>query len=212
MKVGGDFAVVSDPTNSTDSDGRPRNNVLKIWASGPAVHPNWDEILFWRDINPNWIKGDNRSVLAPCAIRVDVFIPTGIDQELSLLGAKRLNTVTGDLNSLAAYELETSGNLRLYVNPGKGNGTRVKLKKGIFHRDEWNTLELVFEPDGKVVPIVNGVNAYNRERDQLHVPVGDYPAGFATGHAGILTVNQSSRDGMDGVWILNDNFLIIEYE
>ena len=207
VKIGGDYTIVPDPTNSS------RGNVLKIWAEGPAVHPNWDATRFWRDINPAWMKGDNRTVRAPSAIRVDVFVPSDVvHQDIGLLSVHRYNTVTGDKNSVAAYELDERGVLRLYVNDGKGNSERVNLRNGVFQKGEWNTLELVLEPNGDVIPLVNGLNAYNNESDQLRVPVGDYPAGFADGHAGIIKAYQSPVDGLDGMWILNDNFEVLEYQ
>jgi hypothetical protein len=124
----------------------------------------------------------------------------------------RFNTVTGDKNSVAAYEIDEMGIPVLYVNDGKGKGERVKLKSGLFHNGEWNTLELVLEPNGDVTPLVNGANAYRNTSDRLRVPVGDYPAGFVDGHAGIIAANEAPVDGLDGIWILNDNFEVLEYQ
>jgi hypothetical protein len=41
----------------------------------------------------------------------------------------------------------------------------------------------------------------------------NYDAGFADGHAGLLTANQSKDDGFkEGQYLLNDNFVVFEYQ
>jgi hypothetical protein len=212
MKIAGDYEVIPDPTNSMNKDGKPRGNVLKLWVSGPALPTDWDPSRYWRTIFPSWMKGENRTVRAPSAIKVDIFVPSSVHAYIGVLGVHRYNTVTGDKDSVAAFEIDEMGIPVLYVNDGKGNGERVKLKSGLFLNGEWNTLELVLEPNGDVTPLVNEVIAYQNKSDQLRVPVGDYPAGFCDGHAGIIAANPAPDDGMDGLWILNDNFEILEYE
>lgn len=212
MKIAGDYEVIPDPTNSMNKDGKPRGNVLKLRVSGPALPTDWDPSHYWRAVFPSWMKGENRTVRAPSAIKVDVFVPSSVHQWIGLLSVHRYNTVTGDKDSVAAYEIDAMGIPILYVNDGKGRYERVKLESGLFHSGKWNTLELVLELNGNVIPLINGANAYRNKSDQLRVPVGDYPAGFVDGHAGIIAANQAPNDGMDGLWILNDNFEVLEYQ
>lgn len=212
LQIGGDFSIIPDPTGSLDNRGIPRGKVLKLWASGSGEHTESGGALFWRHIYPAWMLGPDETVPAPCSIQVDVFTPKGIEEDLGLLGVHRYNMRTGDKISVAAYEIDGNGNLVLLARDGKGNDKRVRLKSGIFRKGEWNTLRIDFEPDGSIYPYVNGILAYNRTSDLLSVPVGDHPAGFADGHAGIIAANQTPDDGLDGIWILNDNFLIVEYE
>ena len=164
MLIGGEYGIVPDPTNSMDKKGKPRSDVLKIWVSGPSQQTDWGGSRFWRNISPTWIKGENRTVRAPSAIKVDIFVPSSIHAYLGVLSVHRYNTVTGDKDSVAGYEIDEMGVPVLYVNDGKGKAERAKLKSGLFHNGEWNTLELALD------------------------------------------------DGMDGLWMLNDNFEILEYE
>ena len=180
----------------------------------PVQHPDWGSTLWWRNILPDWCNCyPLQTVRAPSAIQVDVFKPSDL-YGIDMLAVHRLNKNTGDTISVAGFEVYSDDNLVLVVRDGQGNDTRVSLKSGLFSSDTWNTLRLDFELDGSVIPFVNGKNAYVNPSEPLKVPVDvEHDAGFVDGHAGLQSANQSQNDGYkDGQFLLNDNFMVFEYQ
>lgn len=182
--------------------------VPKDWKAGSAGGPVGG--LYWRTAYPGWDNG--QTVHAPSAIQVDVYVQRGL-YGIGLLSVHRLNKIQGDRTSVAGYEIYRGDDMVLVARDGQGNDKRVHLKRGLFHSDEWNTLRIDFEVDGSIIPYINGQNAYVYQSDSLKVPVDDeHEAGFIDGHAGIIYANSSPDDQYtDGQYLLNDNFMILEY-
>ena len=99
---GGHMEIVPDPTNSLDSEGKTRGNVLKHTIDGdPVQHLDWGSDLWWRALYSTWRNGVNVQTLpAPAVIQVDIIK----SPELlgGILGFHRLNKKTGDSISVAA--------------------------------------------------------------------------------------------------------------
>jgi hypothetical protein len=205
--------IVSDPTGSVDASGRPRGKVMRATIQGQSVqHLDWGSDRWWRNGYPDWTYGyPVQLVRAPCAIQVDVYKPRDL-YGIGLLSVHRLNRKTGERISCAGFEVYR-GSLVLLARDGKGNDRRVDLKEGLFQSDQWMTLRLDFLLDGRVMPYVNGQLAYAHEGDTLSVPVDDeYEAGFEDGHAGLIFATEGPTDSFkQGQWLLNDNFMIMEY-
>lgn len=208
--------VIPDPTNSLDANGKPRGYVMKATIQGdPVQHPDWGSNLWWRNGDPDWTYGyPVKLVRAPSAIQVDVHKPSDL-YGIALLGVHRQNkTNVDDRTSVAGIEIYRGDSLVQVVRDGQGKDTRTNLKPGLFKSNQWNTLRLDFLTDGSVIPYVNGENALMDPSHPLKVPVDDkYDAGFADGHAGLQSANQDKNDGFkDGQYLLNDNFMVFEYD
>jgi hypothetical protein len=186
---------------------------MRATIQGQSVqHLDWGSDRWWRNGYPDWTYGyPIQLVRAPCAIQVDVYKPRDL-YGIGLLSVHRLNRKTGERISCAGFEVYRSS-LVLLARDGRGNDRRVDLKQGLFKSDQWMTLRLDFLPDGRVMPYVNGQLAYARESDTLSVPVDDeYEAGFVDGHAGLIFATEGPTDSFkQGQWLLNDNFMIMEY-
>lgn len=210
-------SLFSDSALQVDGSGKPRGNVMKITMEGPAVaHPDWgsDTRGLWRAIYPAWQNGvPPQTLSAPCAVQVDIMMSKGLGG--GFLGVHRLNIETDDRTSVAAYEIEPNGKIKLLARDGKGNDKRVYLQDGLFKIGAWNTLRLEFLPDGSVMPYVNGRLAYRQMSDLLKVPVDDaHDAGFVDAHAGFILggIGGGNDDVPKGAWLLNDNFIILRHD
>lgn len=205
--------IIPDPTKSNGPNGRPRGSVMKATIrGGPVQHLDWGSSLWWRNGYPDWTYGyPVQLVQAPCAIQVDVYKSPDLT-DVGLLGVHRINVRTEDRISVSGFEIY-GDNLVLVVRDGEGRDQRVSLRHGIWKPQAWNTLRLVFEQDGTVLPYVNGQLAYEKSSDTLRVPVdADHPAGFVDGHAGIIWANDNKASGpKEGQYLLNDNFVVLEY-
>lgn len=210
-------SVFSDPSQLLDSSGKSHGNVMRITIGGPAVsHPDWGGATpgLWRQISQAWQNGiPPHSLSAPCAVQVDLF--KSKDLGGGFLSVHRLNKVTEDRISVAGYEFEPNGRIKLLARDGRGNDKRVYLNKDLLEPSGWNTLRLEFLTDGSVVPYINGRLAYQRASDLLKVPVDkSHDAGFIDAHAGYILggIGGSNSDVPEGSWLLNDNFMIFQQQ
>ena len=206
--------IVPDPTNSLDSEGKTRGNVLKHTIDGdPVQHLDWGSDLWWRALYSTWRNGVNVQTLPePAVIQVDIIKSTELLG--GILGFHRLNKKTGDSISVAAIEADRGDVLKLLARDGKGNDTRLRLKAGLFDSRKWNTIAIELRPDGTLIPWINGINAYVDPTKPLKVPVdAEHDPGFMDAHAGYQIASPQKNDGIqNGLWLMNDNFMVIKYE
>ena len=214
-KVGGDMAVIEDPTNSKDANGDPRRKVLKVWATGDAVHPNWDSVNYWRDINTNFTVHDPyENISGAVRLELDVYVPQAFDG--GLFSTHRFNKSTGDGNSNSGFELHKDGTIWYAIkDPQYGKDVRVQLQPGLFKVGQWNTLAIEIENpvNGKalVYPIINrkialkpgDVITYSVDPDAYYGTVGD-------AHGGIISATSTPIDGLSnpGIYVLNDRLVV----
>jgi hypothetical protein len=211
MNQGAAVEVIDDPTNSE------RGKVLKCFVSGDSkLEPsgNWVRrgYLTWTNTGGYY---NSEIVPVPAAVQSDVYLPEEMvgngsreKPSISLMSfhVDRIGHQPGQEPDFAAgFDLGSNGAFGYMNNRGEWITLNTK-----FYPDRWYTLRLVVEPNGDILPYVNGKLALPSGKQPLRIPDG-YEIGFGDGHGGLYSVTgkDPTPDFPQGAWLLNDDFKVI---
>ena len=204
-------SVFDDPAMLLDVDGKQIEYVMKVTIGDkPVSHPDWGSDPLWYAVYPGWENGLPAQTLgAPCAVQVDLLKP--LELAGSFMSVHRLNEKTGDRASVAGYEIEPNGRVKLVTRDGYGGDQKVYLNHALMKKSRFNRLRLEFSEDGTVLPFINNELAYQNNSKQLNVGVKrDYRPGFVDAHPGFqISVGPSGNPvPKPGTSMYNANFRI----
>jgi hypothetical protein len=212
---GATVEIVQDPTNSADTTGKPRGNVMKVTTQTPVELP-WGPGP-WQAGYPAWFNfhanGDGYVSIIPqtAGVQADVWVDPQIDHA-SLLSVHRKPASSDVIRSVAGMEIHNHDQITVIGRDNNGKDTRVPCISGLFKPGEWNTfMFLVDVRTGRVLPFINGKFALGSIDAAPIVPVNDeIPGSFSDAHAGINFNSPTNSWSMipEGEVVYNDNFRV----
>lgn len=212
---GATVQIVLDPTNSVDTTGKPRKNVMKVTAQTP-VELSWSPGP-WQAGYPGWFNfhanGDGYVGIIPqtAGVQADIWVDPQIDSA-SLLSVHRKPVSSDVIRSVAGMEIHNHDQITVLGRDNNGKDSRVPCIPGLFKPGEWNTFMFLIDVrTGRVLPFINGKFALESIDDAPSVPVNDeIPGSFSDAHGGINFNSPTNSWPMipEGAVVYNDNFKV----
>ena len=209
-EVGTYMEIVPDPLTSTDTLGKPRGNVLKITTKGaPQMLPHLGDGKYWRQGYPSWWNGSPPTTLAaPLVLQVDILKSPGLSA--SVIGAHRQNKLNGAVDN--SFGITVWGDDEAFIT--EAGEVNRKIKKGLIKANQWTSVTIELDLDGKLTPWINGENGYVDPNDPLFIEVDErHEAGILDAHPGILQNSLNPSDvAREGDILYNDNFIVYTFQ